>query len=230
VDLCIDLAIARKVVRTVTVGEGEEQQEVAVDFPDNGSGHDFILRTVAYECFRALQATNGVWADLWRELWLRGDPEALGRWERGTASDKGVRLGILRYVLKLEVLEDPTPGEALEADGLWDRVLTAMEAKEDLADKARLWRQLIAAPALPDWRQKQAELGLSLIGVRSSGIAPIEGSEQPAGEGASVVATEIQVEDQDHRSDVITVPDDEPATLQEGTADPATLIEPEDDE
>lgn len=208
VELCIDLAIARKVIRQITTGSDETEQVIEVEFADTGAGHDFVLRTCAYECFRALITGTGTWAQLWQELWLRGSSERPSTWERGVAADKGVRLGVLRYCLNLEIGDDPTPGVALEEGSLWERLLAAMDADAELNDIAKLWRELITSPALPDWRKVQAELGLTFAGIRRSGIGPFEGSEQPAGTGPATPASELRIDDQD-RETQLAVKEDE---------------------
>lgn len=191
VDLYLDFGVARRVTRRV--GNGDDAVEI--DFPDTDSGHDLALHTLAYECLKVLFGTNDPWAEIWRSLWANLGREDYCEWTRGASADKGTRLAVLRLDLKLEAIDEPTPGA--EAVGAWDNLLTAMEADASLQKLAQVWRALIETPALPTWRQMQAALGLTLAGARGTGVAPIEGAEQPDNEGDAPAATEGAADDAD---------------------------------
>ncbi len=166
IDLVIDLGVARKVIRTV----GEGQQAIQVEFPDTDAGHDIVLHTLGFEVLKALFASNSAWADLWRQLVARATAEP-SIWERGASAENGVRLAVIRHVMRLEVVNEPPIGGLLPE--LWGALLGAMDADSELAQIAKLWRALITTPTLPDWRVQQAQLGLNLSDMFALGPAPM---------------------------------------------------------
>jgi hypothetical protein len=68
-----------------------------------------------------------------------------------------------------------------------------MEADEELSDLARYWRQLIVGTIVPEWRQAQAALGLTLAGIRGIGIAPQDDTE--VGEAAPAAEIDVSMDD-----------------------------------
>lgn len=221
VDLVLDTGIARKVVRQVDDGG----TLVDVEFPDNDTGHDLVLHTLGYEILRALFAanTNDTWADLWKRLASRASGEG-GRpsmWERGASAEVG-RLAVTRRVLRLEIVNDPVPGMPLNE--LWTDLLAAMDADAELSAIAKLWRALITTPALPDWMQAQAQLGLTLAGIRSLGFSPLPDPDAAHVNEPVVPATEATIEGAEADTEIV-VDEDGPATLSEDGGAAVTLAE-----
>lgn len=168
VDFVLDFGIAKKVTQQVA----GSSPVVSVEFPDNDSGHDLALHTLQYNCLRILLGDNGTWADLWRRIFIRHSIDQLSEWDRGVSSDKGVRLAILRNVYKIEIVNDPTPGET--PSQLWNDVFTAMEGDSELADIGKYWRAMVTTPTVAAWRQIQTQLGLALDEVGpGTALAPL---------------------------------------------------------
>lgn len=179
----LDLAFDMFVAQAVTVDAGEME----IQIPASDEGNEIYLRSLAYEVEKVLLAEQSTWPELFRRLWFCASDRDLCEWDRGAIADKGRRQALLRATYKVETIADPTPGA--EPEGVWADLLAVMEADEELSDLARYWRQLIAGTIVPEWRQAQAALGLTQVGIHSIGIAPEDDTET----AEAAVAAEIDV-------------------------------------
>lgn len=204
VDFVIDVGVAQKVVREVP---GTSSPVVSVEFADNDSGHDLMIHTLQYEVERVLLGDNGVWAELWRRLFARLSPEDNSDWDRGASADKGVRLAILRSTYKIELANEPVPGAA---SAVWNDLFTAMEADSELHDIGTYWRALVSTPTLPEWRQVQAQLGMTIEEMTNGlAIGPLD----PANTTGEIpVSTKITVLDEVGALEVVSSPAQETFT------------------
>jgi hypothetical protein len=192
VDLTVDMFVAR----AVNLSSGEAD----VVLPDTDAGHVTYLRSLAYEIEKVLITDPGPWAALWRSLWVRGAAQEAMQWERGADARDGERIAFLRQIYRLELLADPVPGAPLA--GVWERVIAAMEADDELVGIGAYWRSLITSPEQPSWRQAMGALGISGSSVQGIGIGPVVADPTPADDPAP--AAEITVDAADI---VFTVPD-----------------------
>jgi hypothetical protein len=183
----IDLAFDMFVAQAVTVDAGETE----IRIPASDEGNEIYLRSLAYEVEKVLLSEQSTWPELFRGLWFRASDRDLCEWDRGAIADKGRRQALLRAIYKVETIADPTPGA--EPEGVWADLLAAMEADEELSDLARYWRQLIAGTIVPEWRQAQAVLGLTLAGIRGIGIAPQDDTE--VAEAAPAAEIDVSMDD-----------------------------------
>ena len=158
VELTIDSFIARAVA--AKAGAGEEQVEF--EFAAVDAAYDNYLRCLAYECEKTLIAGDGPWSKLWLQFLARASEQELTDWNRGADASKGLRFAFLRNVYRFEIIDDPTPGQALPP--LWDEFLTAVEADQEFTQDGKnlgaYMRKLITSPTAPTWRAAQSELGL----------------------------------------------------------------------
>jgi hypothetical protein len=193
----IDLAFDLFVAQAVTVDAGE----MAIQIPASDEGNEIYLRSLAYEVEKVLLTEQSTWPELFRRLWFCASDRDLCEWDRGAIADKGRRQALLRAIYKVETIADPTPGA--EPEGVWVDLLAAMEADEELSDLARYWRQLIAGTIVPEWRQAQATLGLTLGGIRGIGLAPEDDTET----AEAAQAAEIDIAMDDGSGTLVIVPE-----------------------
>lgn len=173
VDLVLDLGVAAKATRTFEDGGTQE----VVQFQATDSGYDALLQTLEYECAKILFASNDVWPDLFRRFVFSFAREEETDWARGQLAE-GSRQALLRQVYRMDIAGDPVPGAP--PTELWSDLLIAMAADPDLVDMGKYWRALITTPTLSEWRQEQAQLGLSLSDMFALGPAPlVVGPEEP---------------------------------------------------
>lgn len=190
VDLVLDFGVARQVTRTVADG----QSTVSFEFADKDIGHDLILQTLGYEVYRALSADEG-WAELWREL-IAGGSEEASIWERGASAENGVRLAIIRNVLRLKLMNEPEPGA--DPNDLWTRILAAMAADDELKDLAAIWRDAISKPVRPGYLRDAAMFGYTDAEIAALGDGP---AAIDAGNSADPTTLEIPLEQEVRISD-----------------------------
>ena len=164
VDFVLDFGIAKKVVLQVP----GQAPTMTVEFPDNASGHDLTLHTLAYESLRILLQDEGTWAELWRAIFMRHSKDQLSEWDRGVSSDKGISLAILRNIYKIELINDPVPGAT--PSPVWQSIFNAMLADSELSDIGKYWQAMVTTPSVAAWRQVQAQLGAT-IEEMSAGVA-----------------------------------------------------------
>lgn len=183
---CIGLA-------TTQTGEGPE---VSTYIPETDEGMEMTIDIIMRQAVAHLQTSSDPLPDLWRQLVTRVSGLS---WERGAGIDKSVKFAARRLEIDCELLSEPTPGEALT--GFWDVALAAL-ATAGHTNLANTIRTITAGEPLPEWRRWQAELGLTNDGMRSTGVAPIYGSEDSV-TGAAAATTKIEVEAID-RGDIIS--------------------------
>lgn len=192
VDLTIDLFVARAAVATA----GDGQETITLEFAAVDAAYDNYLRCLSYEVEKVLLAGDGTWPELWREFFIRGSEREQSEWMRGAAADKSSRFAFLRNVYRAEVIDDPTPGQALPS--LWDRFFAALEADAEFTNAAvnlgAYMRKLVTRPAVPTWRAAQSELGV-IAGVPAS--LGFGDAVDPPGSTEPAAAVEIDIEDKD---------------------------------
>lgn len=186
VTLALELACITKVkVKDEANGDIEF---VETDIPASDEGMEMVLDIIQRQSLAELQSGDSVWASLWRECRIKVRAIVV---ERGTSIEKGSRIAARRVEIHLQVLGEPVPGKPLTA--FWTRLLAAFEADPRMATMAVMLRDLIEGRALPEWRQWQAELGMSDGAIGALRLGALDGSD---GTGATV-ATNFAIDDQD---------------------------------
>ncbi|WP_051651369.1 hypothetical protein [Brevundimonas bacteroides] len=164
--ISIEIVVADQVERTVE-GEGGPQTEISVSIPETDQGLELQLDLLERQVLRVLQADGSPWPELWRSM--------IGRvrkveCQRGAGFKEGVRFAARQLLLTVQPL--PEPGFGRAAEGIWRRVLDALQGEPDLQDLVPLLEAEISGEALPDWRVAQGLLGLTREGVEGIGLAP----------------------------------------------------------
>lgn len=198
----------------------KDQNEVETFIPETDEGIEMTLDIIQRQAIAELQIGQTNWASLWRECKLK--ITALNA-ERGAAIEKGIKFAARRVEIVCELVSDPIPGAELPA--FWGKALDALDAEDRTQGFATLLRAVANGATLPDWKQWQAELGLTDAGMRTTGVAPFAESE--ADDGSIRPATELAGEDID-RDETIRVVSDA-ATIQHGDGAPTPLKEPSND-
>lgn len=194
--------------------------EVSTYIPETDEGMEMTIDIIMRQSIAHLQSSNDAFPDLWRQLVTRVSGLS---WERGAGIDKSVKFAARRLEIDCELLSEPVPGVALT--GFWDAALAALAAAGQ-TNLANTIRTITAGTPLPDWRRWQAELGLTNAGIRSTGVAPFEGSEDSV-TGATQEAVEIEVEAKD-RGDIV-LRTDAGVSIRTGEAGaPTEVIEADD--
>jgi len=168
--LCVDTSLSFEiaVAARVPIQAPGAGPELEIGIPETDEGFEISIDLIARQICAELQAGRTPWADLWRELVLRVTRLTF---ERGQSAEKGVRFAARRLVLMVETLADPTPGRPLE--GVWDDVVSAIEADQETAHIGALIRSVAEGEAMPEWRHLQAQLGLTYSGLKGIGLAPL---------------------------------------------------------
>lgn len=197
-----------------------EKGEVSTYIPETDEGMEMTIDIILRQAVARLQSSDDTLTDLWRQLVTR----VVGlSWERGAGIDKTVKFAARRMEIDCELLSEPTPGAPLS--DFWDDALTALAAAGH-ADLAGAIRAVAVGEALPDWRRWQAELGLTNEGIRSTGVAPYEGSEDSVS-GAMQEAIKIEVEAKD-RGDIVLRTDAGVTIRTSEAGAPTEVIEADD--
>jgi len=135
--------------------------------PNTDEGMEMTIDVIRRQALVELQSGTSIWASLWRDCRIKTRGIVV---ERGSAIERGVRLAAKRTELRVELVADPVPGQALPK--FWADCLAAFDADERTSDLAKTLRLLASGEEMPIWRSWQADLGLTDAGVRGLGIVP----------------------------------------------------------
>lgn len=149
----------------------EKGEGIETFIPQTDEGMEMTLDLIRRQALAVLQGSNSTWAELWRAFAVKVVKMSD---VRGASIENGVRFAARRFEMELKPISDPTPNGDLPE--LWEKVFTAFEADDRVSAMVPLLRAAAAGEVLPEWRQVQQQLGLTLAGVRAMGIAPLEGS------------------------------------------------------
>ena len=196
-DFFIETFIAQPV--SVKTSSGETESSYAIAQADDA--YENYLRILGWEIFRTLADPDNVWAELLRRCFSRANPGAQAEWDRGGRAEKGYRFAVIRYMLKMEVLYEPLPGQSLEPEdgqtSFWHDFLAAMEEDGEYSELAGFLRGLLSKNApIPSWKAAIMAAGLTKESADVLGMSVY--SDQPASEitvewedlGATTVVTE----------------------------------------
>lgn len=205
-------------IACITKTASQDQQGVETLIPETDEGMEMTLDVIQRQAIAELQSGSSIWASLWRDCRIKVKGIVV---ERGASIEKSVRFAARRVEIHTQVLSDPIPGKPLTK--FWTDVLAAFDGDTRMSGLAVMLRKLVAGGVLPDWRQWQAELGLTDAGIRAIGMAPFAGAEAIE-DGSAPIAVDITVEDHSGQDDAIKVENDV-ATLARGDGEPVHLIE-----
>jgi len=186
-DLVIEIGIAATMLdRHPDTGIGEvDVGEVVAGIPATDRAFEFHLDVVCRQIADALTDCDNPWASIFQGLSTK-----VHRIERARASstEQSGRLAAAQLRVTLELIEDPSRGEAIDPATPFGRLLALMEDSNavDLVAYAATIRSLLAGDYEP-WRIAQERLGLSAGEVAVLGIGPLE-------DGAEIEGATIEID------------------------------------
>lgn len=199
-DLVIEIAAAQGIVEEIPSENENAPPDTAllVEVKPSDAGLEMIVDLIVRQIMATMQAGDG-WADLFRTV--AGMPVKFTS-KRGAGWEKGPRFAARQIVITYEPLAEPPLG--LPPAFFWARLITKFEEQEGkLAEYAPLLAKIIEGTPIPEWRQLQADLGLSDDAARAHGAGAQSGTgeePEPAAELAS---------DGDHLGYTVTPPPEE---------------------
>lgn len=177
VDLVVEIAV-RKGVR-VLIQEADDsppQEAVVADVAGTDGGLEMSVDLIARQVMQVMQA-GGAWSDLFRRF--AGKPLKFTS-KRGAGWEKGIRFAARQIVFTFDPMYEPLFGRP--AEGVWSDLVGRLGAAgAPLNRYAPLIAKVIEGTPIPEWRQLQADLGLSDDAARAHGAGAQSGSgEEPA--------------------------------------------------
>lgn len=200
IDLVIEIAAAQGVrVEIEAAGDDPPEEAVMAEIKASDAGLEMTVDLIARQIMATIQGGTG-WADLFRVF---ADTPVKFTSKRGAGWEKGPRFAARQIVITYDPLHEPALGRPPEE--CWaDLVAKMVEAGGVLAQYGALIAKIIEGTPIPEWRQLQADLGLSDDAARAHGAGAQEGpGEEP------VQAQELESDD-DHLGFVV-----EPASTPE---------------
>ena len=166
--LILEVAVAAQVSVPVPAEHGGGVEE-AIVIPATDAGLEQTLDLIGYQAFKELMTGTTVWAGLWREFAFRVKKIDT---RRGASSDSGVRIAARQIAVSLEMISDPTPGEALS--GTWESVLAAFEDDDELDGIAAVIRYAVVGEGdMTPEAIEAGRFGLNPETIDQLGIAPV---------------------------------------------------------
>lgn len=176
-DLVIEIAAAQGVsVEIEAAGDDPPEEAVMAEIKASDAGLEMTVDLIARQIMAIIQAGDG-WADLFRDV--AGKPVKFTS-KRGAGWEKGPRFAARQIVITYEPLFEPTLGAP--PGWYWSRLIAKFtEAGGVLAQYGALIAKVIEGTPIPEWRQLQADLGLSDEAARAHGAgAEVGPGEEPA--------------------------------------------------
>lgn len=205
-------------IACITKVPTEDQQGSETFIPETDEGMEMTLDVIQRQSLVELQSGQSIWASLWRDCRIKVKGIVV---ERGASIEKGVRFAARRVEIHTQVLREPVPGKPLTK--FWVDVLAAFDADPRMSGLAVMLRKLVVGGTLPEWRQWQAELGLTDSAIRAIGVAPFEGAEDPV-TGQPSVSTDSTIEDRSGQTDAMRLRGGS-VTIQRGNGLAVELVE-----
>ena len=182
-------------IACITKTAAQDQENVETLIPETDEGMEMTLDVIQRQALYTLQAGDSVWASLWRECRVKIRGLVI---QRGASIEKGVRFAARRLEIQVQALNEPVPGAPLTP--FWIKLLAAFDSDPRMSGLSVMLRNLIDGQPLPEWRQVQAELGMSdgivdLIGLNPTALTGLD---------TPVAVTELAAADL-NRDTVVTV-------------------------
>ena len=164
-NMVVEVAVGGIVPVTLPESEGGGPA-YRIDIPHTDEGLETALNMIGRQIFREIQV-GGPWSDLLRDIafWPRKITV-----RRGANTEQGVRFAARQYVIQTDCIAEPMFGE--EPAGEYARLLAMMATDPRLSGDVPLLEGMIVGEVLPDWRRRQADLGLSAASTLALGLGP----------------------------------------------------------
>lgn len=148
---------------------GSDGVTYSIDTSDKGG--ELVQNIINRQIVRALQASDGLWANVWRDFVI--NIERLMSRPYLIELQPDVRMSARELQLTVTGIDEPSFGQGMHEP--WESLLTAMEGDSELAPIAKVIEaELTDTGALPDWRQAMVAQNISLYAVRGIGLAPMD--------------------------------------------------------
>ncbi|KAB1069256.1 hypothetical protein [Methylobacterium planeticum] len=166
INIVIEIAVGGIVQVDIPPEEGGGQA-LRLDIPHTDEGLETALNMIGRQIWREIQV-GGPWSDLLREIafW----PKEISI-TRGANAEQGIRYAARQYVIQADTIAEPDFGA--EPEGSIARLLALMAADPRLSKDVPLLEGMIVGEPLPEWRRRQADLGLSAASYRALGLGPL---------------------------------------------------------
>jgi hypothetical protein len=156
------------VIEIVVADQQIVGDQLAVTIPETDEGLEFTINLIERQIVRCLIASAAPWSELWRQLVLKVEKI---EGQRGAGQKEGTRFAARQLVFTVQPIAEP--GFGGEPSSVWAKFLELVAETPAIAALEPVVAAAIKGEDLPDWRQAQALLGLTLDGIRGIGIAPV---------------------------------------------------------
>jgi len=141
--------------------------------PLTDAGMEMSLEVINRQITIALMDPASEWAEIWRRFaFINGETKL----ETGASAKSGVRYAGHRFMVPVELVKDPVPGEPLSE--LWETFFAKAETEADLAPTVQMMRDLAAGSQnFNAWQGLRAAYGITSLEAKALQIEPATANE-----------------------------------------------------